>query len=208
MVEICAVKFPNIEWLKIVVAIGKTSYYNESFFEILKKVKDEDIEPFFIKLIDMGHESVLEHITFTFDVFDISRWAANQLVRHRIASYTQKSLRKIRPVTVDEFVVDKDFPEKLRPALIKYYAMVVKFYTDLVERGVSPDDARAVLPGSIKTEVVWTINLRGLRNFLKQRKMPEASPEMRELSNKIISIFEELDMLYLLKGIVDGDKHE
>ena len=105
MVEVCAISFPEFKWLKNVVAFTKASFHDESYFEIYKNLKDEEVEPFLTKIIEMGHESVLEHITFTFLIFDISRWATHQLVRHRIASYTQKSLRKERPIEPDMFLI-------------------------------------------------------------------------------------------------------
>ena len=201
MVEICAIKFPEFGWLKNVVAIVKSSYHTKSFFEILEELKDEEVKPFLTKIINLGHESALEHITFTFLIFDISRWATHQLVRHRIASYTQKTLRRERPIAVDSFVVDEEFPEKLLPALNKYYATVSKFYANLLERGVTPEQARAILPGSVKSEVTWTVNLRALRNFLKQRLSKTAQAEIRELAEMIVSIFEDLGCEYLLKGV-------
>jgi len=138
---------------------------------------------------------------FTFLIYDISRWATHQLVRHRISSYTQKTLRRERPIEMDSFVVDDAFPEKLQPALSKYYTTVSKFYGNLLERGATPEQARAILPGSVKSEVTWTVNLRALRNFLKERLSKTAQAEIREMAEKIVSIFEELEVEYLLKGV-------
>jgi thymidylate synthase (FAD) len=185
-----------------VTAVIKSSFHDEPFFDILDELKDEEVEPFLTKIIELGHESALEHITFTFLIYDISRWATHQLVRHRISSYTQKTLRKERPIEADSFVIDEAFPEKLLPALNKYYATVSKFYANLLERGVAPEEARAVLPGSVKSEIAWTVNLRALRNFLKQRLSKFAQAEIRELAEKIVSIFEDLEVEYLLKGVV------
>ena len=203
MVEVCAISFPEFKWLKNVVAFTKASFHDESYFEIYKNLKDEEVEPFLTKIIEMGHESVLEHITFTFLIFDISRWATHQLVRHRIASYTQKSLRKERPIEPDMFVIDDEFPEKLLPAVNKYYDTVTKFYKNLIERGVPAEVARGTLPGSIKSEIAWTVNLRSLRNFLQQRLSKHAQAEIRELAEMIVSIFVDLECEYLLKGIVE-----
>ena len=182
-------------------AIIKSSYHTKSFFEILEELGDEEVEPFLTKIIDLGHESALEHITFTFLIYDISRWATHQLVRHRISSYTQKTLRRERPIEAVSFVVDDEFPENLQPALGKYYETVSKFYANLLERGVTPEQARAILPGSVKSEVTWTVNLRALRNFLKQRLSKTAQAEIREMAERIVSIFEDLECEYLLKGV-------
>jgi thymidylate synthase (FAD) len=201
MVEICAIKFPDFAWLRNVTAIIKSSYHDKTFFEILEELKDEEVEPFLTKIIDLGHESALEHITFTFLIYDISRWATHQLVRHRISSYTQKTLRKERIIDDTSFVVDDVFPEKLLPALKKYYETVSKFYTELLQRDVAPEVVRAILPGSIKSEIAWTVNLRALRNFLQQRLTKTAQAEIRELAEKIVSIFEDLEVEYLLKGV-------
>lgn len=203
MVDVCMVKFPDLGWLKKVVAIGKTSYYNESFFEILENLKDEEVEPFLSRIIELGHESVLEHITFTFLIFDVSRWTTHQLVRHRIASYTQKSLRKEREITKDSFVISDTFPDNLRGTANEFYDIVVDFYNNLIKRGVSVDDARSFLPGSIKTEIAWTVNLRSLRNFIKERYSVKAQSEIRMLAEKIISIFDTMNVSYLLKGVIE-----
>jgi len=200
MVEICAIKFPDFAWLKNVTAIIKSSYHDKTFFEVLEELQEEEVEPFLTKIIELGHENALEHITFTFLMYDMSRWAILQLVPD-ISSYTQKLIRRERLIDSTSFVIDDEFPEKLLPALQRYYETVSKFYTELLQRDVVPEVARAILPGSVMTEITWTVNLKALRKFLRKSLSKNVQVEIRELAEKIVSIFEDMECEYLLRGV-------
>lgn len=144
------------------------------------------------KLIDWGHESPLEHSSFTFLVEDVSRALTHQLVRHRIASYTQESSR----------VAVRDKPEYVTPetwrkaGLLWHYKDFMEYcwilYHAALEAGIPKEDARYILPDARYTSIVVTMNCRSLRNFFKQRLAKEAQWEIRELAEKMLDLVKPL----------------
>lgn len=134
-------------------------------------------------LIKSGHESVLEHASATFLVENISRACSHQLVRHRIASYSQRSQRyvdenKFRYVIPESILSDeaayKDFK------LLMFYCNST--YAKLRALGVPKEDARFVLPNACCTTIMVTMNFRELRHFFKLRTSPKAQWEIRQLA--------------------------
>lgn len=201
VMRLSVLEFPSWDKLIEVTAIGRVAYHEEDFFSLINP-RYEDAKGFLLKMIELGHESVLEHIYFTFNIQDISRWSTHQLVRHRIGSFTQKSLRQYRNIIVDSFVIDK----RLKPNMIKahrdYYSVVVQVYNDAIAAGLDQDNARALLPGSVMSEITWTINLRALRNFIRLRSQPEAHWELNRLTQLIVNHFVEQDMEFLIKDVI------
>lgn len=148
------------------------------------------IERMLKQAITSGHESVLEHAVFTFSVQGISRDCSHQLVRHRIASYSQQSQRHVDPTNdPDWFVLPdsislwedaKGFPreyERIMHLCAQLYKRLI------VEAKVPKEDARFVLPGACKTNIVITMNARELRHFFKLRRAKEAQWEIRDMAN-------------------------
>lgn len=142
------------------------------------------------RIIKMGHESVLEHASASFHIRGISRACSHQLVRYRIASYSQKSQR---------FVKENDFeyitPESVKEPAVgtpnSYPELMEKIkekYTHMIACGVPAEDARMVLPNACTTELVMTMNFRELRHFLEQRLSKKAQWEIRELAQKILEL--------------------
>jgi len=199
--ELRVIKYPDWEDMNKVAAIGRTAYWNESFQQLLK-FDNENAENFLKKIIELGHESVLEHLVFTFNIQGISRWATHQLVRHRIGSFTQKSLRRARNFTVDSFVVNQTLPRIEIENAIEFYQYCIEQYEGALEAGLSPDDARMYLPGTVKSEITWTVNLRALRNFIRLRSTEEASWEMSLLCRLIYGKFIELGYPFLLEDVM------
>ncbi len=200
--NINVIKFPHWGNLCEVTAIGRTAYWPETFLELLKK-DTKDAEYFLEKIIKLEHESVLEHLYYTFNISEISRWATHQLVRHRIGSFTQKSLRQVREISLDDFVINLNLgDEEISKAKVFFDNCVQEYYA-AIERGLGPDDARMYLSGNIMTEITWTVNLRALRNFLSLRSKPEALWEMRLLSQLIAKTFVQTGMGFLLKDIME-----
>lgn len=129
--------------------------------------------------------SVLEHITFTFYIEGISRVASHQLVRHRIASYTQESQRytEVRPDhVVPESVRARGFEGRFREVVEECY----RLYREMVEAGVPYEDARYVLPQAFTTSVLMTVNLRELIHIACVRLRPEAQWELREVVRRMV----------------------
>lgn len=155
---------------------------------------EDDITPkscveFVKRIIKNGHESVLEHYSFSVR-FITNRAIANEIVRHRIASFSQESTRYCN-YSSDKFdneitVIEPTY--SLGNAdwfLLCDYAETK--YFQLLKQGVSPQLARGVLPLDLKTELIMTANLREWRHFLKLRTAPDAHPQMRELAISLLT---------------------
>ena len=170
--------------LKNLERYGRTCYKSED------RITPDSARKFVAGIIKSGHESVIEHEKVTVRVI-CDRGVTHEIVRHRLASYSQESTRycnyKSRGVKVIEpfFFVNDD--KKYR---IWQEAMLncEKAYNTLIELGASPQEARSVLPNSLKTEIVITYNLREWRHFFKLRASARAHPQMREI---IIPLLEE-----------------
>lgn len=167
---------------------GRTAY---------KSVSDNvDSHREFVKMIlKSGHESVLEHFSVSILVI-CDRGVSHEIVRHRIASYTQESTRYCN-YSKDKFggEITVIRPPELEPTTydVWFHAMksAEKAYMLLLEMGVSPQIARSVLPISLKTEIVMTMNLREWRYFLKLRNGVRAHPQMKEVASMILTYFKE-----------------
>lgn len=146
-----------------------------------------------------GFPSVLEHIVFTFLIEDISRVTSHQLVRHRIASYTQESQRY--STAEEDYVVPKsimlksELREKYESLLRKAYEL----YSEFLENNIPYEDARFILPQAVKTRILMTLNLRELLHIASLRLCNEAQWEIREVVEKMIDeaakIIPELSVL-------------
>lgn len=150
------------------------------------------IFPLFKKIIERGHEAVLEHYSITVK-FVCDRGVSHEIVRHRLASYCQESTRYCNYNKEDfgcEIAVIKpcylvegtkgysDWKESCEKAENSYF--------DMLDFGCKPQEARAVLPNSLKTEVMMTANLREWRHFFKLRCSKAAHPQMREVAFKAL----------------------
>jgi len=137
-------------------------------------------------IIAKGHESVLEHISFSFRISGISRACSHQLVRHRMASYSQRSQRYVSEsscnVVIPESVKNN---EEANDVFLNMLRNLKYSYNELVALGIPKEDARFVLPNACETSVVMTINTRSLRNFFKLRMDKHAQWEIRELAMEI-----------------------
>ncbi len=134
----------------------------------------------------LGHESVFEHACFTFRVEGISRVTSHQLVRHRLASYTQQSQRYVKlknpKFIMPESVANSEFQDEFLYILEKSSQL----YRKMVENGIRKEDARFVLPQGIETKIVITMNGRELRHFFKLRCSKEAQWEIRNLAKEML----------------------
>lgn len=140
------------------------------------------------KTIASGHHSVLEHISFTFSIEGISRSCSHQLVRHRLASFSQQSQRYIS-MTDAEYVIPPtiNFNPKAKEIFQRLIADCNKAYDDLIEIGISQEDARFVMPNAAATSLVATMNFRELWHVAGIRLCQRAQWEIRELFQKIKS---------------------
>ena len=170
------------EILKHIELCGRVCYKSE------EKISEGSAETFIANIIKRGHEAVLEHYDITVK-FICDRGVSHEIVRHRLASYCQESTRYCnyskegfgKEITVIA-------PCYLEPGTEGWSlwqlscTQAEKAYFDLLNWGCTPQEARAVLPNSLKTEVVMTANIREWRHFLKLRTSRAAHPQMREVA--------------------------
>lgn len=183
---------------KKIEKIGRVCYKSEHL------ITDDSAEGFICRVLKRGHESVIEHESITVKVI-CDRGVTHEIVRHRLASYTQESSRYCRyssdkfgnQITVIDiasgFNYDLNNPDHLRKYEIWKSAMefTEKAYMDMLEAGATPEEARSVLPNSLKTELVMTMNIREWRYFFKMRVDKAAHPQMREVASIIYEEFKE-----------------
>jgi len=145
--------------------------------------------------IEKGHESVLEHVVWTFSVKGVSRVLTHQLVRHRIASYSQQSQRHVNPTkNNDWYIVPKTLKEVYSEETVtmkeyhKLMRAIAKFYQHLINCAIPEEDARFVLPNACKTNIVITMNTRELRHFFKLRLAQNAQWEIRAMAHEMFML--------------------
>lgn len=170
--------------LKRIEHAGRTCYKSED------RITDESAKAFVRMLIQRGHESVLEHESITVR-FVCDRGISHEIVRHRLASYSQESQRYVRYNGDIEFINPRMPNAKAYEAWQELCERAEETYKELLSYGVQPQQARAVLPNSTKTEVVMTANLREWRHFLKLRTSTAAHPQMRELTVPLLHELQE-----------------
>lgn len=129
------------------------------------------------------HHSTIEHISYSFEIFGISRGCLQELVRHRLASYSVKSTR----YTLKELLTAKDFEHFIvkcgNSAIDNYNIETLRYMQKLKESGVPNDTLKYMLPEAFKTHLHFTINARSLRNLLELRLKKDAHWEIRKLAN-------------------------
>lgn len=161
------------------------------------RIADGSAEKFLSGIIKSGHESVLEHYSITFKVI-CDRAVSHQIVRHRIASYSQESQRYCnytkdgfgRSVTFISPVWENEHPE-LYDVWKRACQNAEDAYFCLIDSGCTPQEARTVLPNSTKTEIVCTMNVRELRHFLELRTSKAADPAIREVAGMLLDVLKE-----------------
>lgn len=167
--------------------------YNEKFSrDDAEKVEKEKKKNILKSVIKSGHESVIEHISFTFLIENVSRVCTHQLVRHRLASYTQRSGRYTGLESGDDWYVIPQSVSNNKEALkayIKTMKDIKDLYTSMVEKyNIPAEDARFILPNGQHTNIVMTMNCRSLKNFFGLRLCSRAQWEIRELAVKMSRI--------------------
>ena len=178
--------------LKKIEMCGRVCYKSEG------KISNGSAEKFVANIIKRGHEAVLEHVSFTVK-FVVDRGVSHEIVRHRIASYCQESTRYCN-YAKDDFGTEITV---IKPLFLEedsdgwyYWKNSCKYaehvYFDMLGLGCTPQEARSVLPHSLKTEVVMTANLREWRSFFKLRTAPAAHPQMREVTIPLLKTFKTL----------------
>ena len=179
-----------------VVAMAAKLCYSPANVEDLKdRIEAKDQTAFVEKLAAVGHLSPIEHITFTFGVEGISRACSHQLVRHRLASYSQQSQRYVREEQFDYIIPPsiKQDPESVQ-AFERFMADAQERYTAILKRlearGIAGEagnqDARYLLPNAAETKIIITMNARELLHFFRVRCCNRAQWEIRAMAEQML----------------------
>lgn len=173
----------------ICAAAGNSCYSERSSADIVDDIESEKV---LSRIVGMGHHSVIEHAVFTFSVEGVSRALTHQLVRHRVASFSQQSQRYVSmdsasyvtPHTVEGDVeASKVFDETMDA--------IWDAYRKLEELGIPPEDARYLLPNGCTTNITITMNARELLHFFSLRCCNRAQWEIREMADRMLEICRE-----------------
>lgn len=169
---------------------ARLCYSKVGIAELKEKLSGADIKNFLDKIMSLGHQSVLEHASFTFGVEGISRVTSHQLVRHRVASYSQQSQRYVSHTERFDVVVPPSIAaDPGRAALFEtQVAALHAAYAFLVEAGVPAEDARYLLPNATQTKLLVTMNARELLHFFGVRCCERAQWEIRALAVEMLRV--------------------
>ena len=183
--------FDGAEVMKFIERCGRTCYQSE------KNITEDSAEKFVRNLIKRGHESVLEHFSATFKII-CDRGVMAELTRHRLASFSVESTRYNNYASAkfdnELTFIKPSFWKEDTNAYVNFEFDMQEFekvYLNWIEEGATPQEARAFLPNSLKTEIVMTANLREWRTILKLRTAKDAHPQMRQVANMILKILKE-----------------
>ena len=184
---------PSIEWIWSTPSVlGKIELSGRTCYKSESRITVDSSEKFVKMLLDRGHEAMIEHASASYRVI-CDRGVTHEIVRHRLFSYAQESTRYVN--------YQKKGMEFIKPCFWNGAAEMNRFFLDrwresmrksesdynyLIDQGAKPQEARSVLPNSLKTEIVITGNLREWRHFFKLRCDSKAHPQMREIANMIL----------------------
>ncbi|MFW9959280.1 MAG: FAD-dependent thymidylate synthase [Candidatus Odinarchaeota archaeon] len=191
---------PTDQMIIDAAAAGMVSRKDEHYSEFISDLSLERAKEFLVKMIKLGHESVLEHIIFQFWM-SMSRVASHQQVRHRMASYTQMSLRKKRDLSVSDFVVPPQIKENDLDEWLRDIQTTIGMYNKWLAKGYDVDVARRRLTQDARTDMIMTINARSLRNFFNLRAKHEADFEIHEVAKKMYHLIEKGGLSFLFNDI-------
>ncbi len=181
-----------------VAAAAKLCYSASDVDAVMERVEASDQRPFLEKLVDMGHLSPIEHASFTFAIEGISRACSHQLVRHRLASYSQQSQRYVGMEDGFGYIVPPSIGADpvLKERFEFFMEGIQEFYNELVQamkaQGIEGEsayeDARFVLPNAAETKIIMTMNARELLHFFAQRCCRRAQWEIRAMAVEMLKL--------------------
>ena len=184
----------------------RLEYYGRICYNSTENISDKSYETFLTTIIENGHESVLEHGSATV-MFVTDRGTTHEIVRHRLASYSQESTRYVAYgvkkclLLIEPIGVPNDKVNEVKDSAIA----AGNAYLDLIRNGVSAENARHTLPNLTATKLIMTANYREWRHFLKLRCSVTAHPHIRQLAREVLGqlhamipvIFDDLAAVYL-----------
>ena len=203
---------------KLIASAAKLCYSPVGIEEISESLDAEKTEKFLTMLVDIGHESPIEHVVFTFGVEGVSRVLTHQLVRHRIGcSYSQQSQRYVKleqfeyivppeiekiPAAKEKFIEAMENDQKIYNELVEI--LIKEHYQRLISLGKTEkqakqqaeksaiEDARYVFPNACETKIVFTMSARALMNFFRERCCNRAQWEIREMADQMLAQLKEV----------------
>ena len=202
---------------KVISTAAKLCYSDSGIDDLYNGLTDENAEKFIDKLMSLGHESPIEHVSFTFGIEGISRACSHQLVRHRIASYSQQSQRYVNmnnfnyitPPSVEKYENIHAMYEDVMKYLTDHYEAIQSVLAnniteELIKSGMDEkkarsiaekqanEDARFILPNACETKIIVTMNARSLFNFFGHRCCNRAQWEIREVAEQMYKLVYEV----------------
>ncbi len=198
---------------KVIATAAKLCYSSSDIGSLYDGLTEDKVQGFIEMLVSIGHESVMEHVSFTFGIEGVSRACTHQLVRHRIASYSQKSQRYVNEngfefITPPEIAAVPEaktiFDEEMQ-RLAECYERLADVLCEshkqrLIAEGLDEktaaskarkqanEDARFILPNACETKIVVTMNVRSLFNFFKHRCCNRAQWEIRAVADEMLRL--------------------
>ena len=178
---------PNPE--QVVAAAARLCYADSTIEQLLDQTPPQ-VARLLRKILDLGHFSVLEHASFTFGIEGISRACSHQLVRHRIASFSQQSQRYVAHDQPFAAVIPASIGarQELLAKVEQHMLTTHELYRDLLEAGVPAEDARFVLPNAACTKLVMTMNARELHHFFVLRCCRRAQWEIQAMAREMLRL--------------------
>ena len=206
----------NPDCEKVIAAAAKLCYSSSGIDGILDGLDEDKTRSFLDRLVSLGHESPIEHVTFTFGIEGVSRSLTHQLVRHRLASYSQKSQRYVKegqfefitPPEIEAVPEAKELFFKAMADDMEYYNKITdilynKHFAQMTSEGMDEkkaksaaekkaiEDARYVLPNACETKIIATFNARSLVNFIHHRCCERAQWEIRDMACRMLALVKE-----------------
>ena len=184
-------EFDGMEMIRKIEKIGRVCYKSE------EKINNDSAKEFISNILKRGHESVIEHEKVSVRII-CDRGVSHEIVRHRIASYSQESTRYCnyskekfgKELTLIKPIFWNEDSEEYQ-LWFKTMKIIEETYNKFMEMGVEPQQARSILPNSLKTEIIVTMNLREWKHFFILRTAPNAHPQMREVACPILQEFKK-----------------
>lgn len=182
--------------------------------QLQEKMSDQDCRLLLEKIMSIGHFSVLEHASFTFGIEGISRALSHQLVRHRLASYSQQSQRYVKfsggiPAVIPESIRANEDAMDLFEWVMETCEQA---YNELIEHGIPAEDARFVVPNAAETKIIMTMNARELLHFFGHRCCNRAQWEIRKMADDMLRLCYQVAPIIFEKGgpscVSEGVCHE
>ncbi|NLI77293.1 MAG: FAD-dependent thymidylate synthase [Candidatus Riflebacteria bacterium] len=181
---------------RLVALAARRCYSSLPAERIDEKIGEKEVDRLLEMLRLRNHLSPFEHVSFTFSLDGVSRALSHQLVRHRIASYSQESQRYVEYNKLEQlpYVVPPSIQANPEATGLFQSATehALKAYRGLLALGIPPEDARYVFPNAVETKLIFTLNARSLFNFFEQRCCQKAQWEIRHLAFKMLDVCREV----------------